>query len=273
MAVKQPIKWHGGKYYLADTIIKLMPPHKHYVEPYAGGLAVLFRKSGHGVSEAVNDINKSIANFYRVLRDKSKFEEFSRIVQLTPFHEEEFKESRIGDSSHMDVEMAVKFFIKCRQSRQGLGKSFATLSKSRTRRGMNEQVSSWLSSVDGLKDVHDRLRKVVIFSRDALRVIESEDSEHTLFYCDPPYLEETRSAFGQYEYEMIYEQHKELLSALGSISGRFILSGYKSPLYNSWAKENGYNRMDIKTVKHSSGLGLKSMATECLWYNYNRREQ
>ena len=34
----KPLKWHGGKHYLADRIIRLMPAHTHYVEPYAGGL-------------------------------------------------------------------------------------------------------------------------------------------------------------------------------------------------------------------------------------------
>ena len=37
----QPLKWWGGKHYLAKKIIELMPRHLHYVEPYAGGLAVL----------------------------------------------------------------------------------------------------------------------------------------------------------------------------------------------------------------------------------------
>ena len=40
----QPLKWHGGKYYLAPQIIDLMPPHLHYVEPYFGGGAVLLSR-------------------------------------------------------------------------------------------------------------------------------------------------------------------------------------------------------------------------------------
>ena len=39
-AVAQPLKWWGGKSHLASQIIDFMPPHLHYVEPYAGGLAV-----------------------------------------------------------------------------------------------------------------------------------------------------------------------------------------------------------------------------------------
>ena len=29
----QPLKWWGGKHYLAKQIIKLMPRHLHYVDP------------------------------------------------------------------------------------------------------------------------------------------------------------------------------------------------------------------------------------------------
>lgn len=32
--ITQPIKFHGGKHYLASKIVALMPPHIHYVEPY-----------------------------------------------------------------------------------------------------------------------------------------------------------------------------------------------------------------------------------------------
>ena len=63
-----PLKWHGGKQYLADKIISLMPPHIHYVEPYFGGGAVLFRKDGTGSSEVVNDLNKELSTFWKVLQ-------------------------------------------------------------------------------------------------------------------------------------------------------------------------------------------------------------
>lgn len=40
-ALTPPLKWHGGKHCLADKIVALMPPHTHYCEPFAGGLALL----------------------------------------------------------------------------------------------------------------------------------------------------------------------------------------------------------------------------------------
>ena len=42
--LRSPLKWHGGKSYLARRIIALMPPHKTYVEGFAGGLSILQRR-------------------------------------------------------------------------------------------------------------------------------------------------------------------------------------------------------------------------------------
>jgi DNA adenine methylase len=124
-----------------------MPPHRHYVEPFAGGLAVLLAKNFDGISEVVNDIDRELANFWSVLADPTPFAEFARIVQATPFSQALFQAAATLGESETPVQRVVKFFVRCRQSRQGLGRSFAALSKTRTRRNMNEQVSSWLTAV------------------------------------------------------------------------------------------------------------------------------
>ena len=85
MIVAPPLKYHGGKHYLAKRIVELMPPHLHYVEPFAGGLAVLLAKDPEGVSEVVNDIDGELTNFWRVLQDPDDFDRLQRPVQATPF--------------------------------------------------------------------------------------------------------------------------------------------------------------------------------------------
>ena len=74
----QPLKWYGGKWYLAEWIIALMVLHLHYVEPYAGGLAVLLRKRPEGVSEVINDLDGELTNIWRILKDSGFFEQFMR---------------------------------------------------------------------------------------------------------------------------------------------------------------------------------------------------
>lgn len=265
-----PIKWHGGKTYLAPRIIELFPDHTHYVEPYFGGGAVLFRKPQEwteGHSEVVNDLYGDLVNFWKVLQSRSLFPEFCRLANLIPLSQATWKEACQCQSDD-PIEKALAFFVRYRQSRQGLGKDFATMSRTRTRRGMNEQVSSWLSAVDGLQEAHERLQRVVITCDSAIRIIRQEDDLRTFFYCDPPYVAETRTAPKAYSFEMTQDDHAELLETLGQIKGTFLLSGYRSALYDTAAKKMGWNRVDIEIDNKASSQKTKPRKVECLWKNY-----
>ncbi len=265
-----PIKWHGGKHYLADRIIREFPPHTHYVETHFGAGAVLFRKpAGHieGHSEIVNDIDGDLTNFWRVLQSEEHFDAFFRRVEATPFSTVEWQDAVACDSPDA-VDRAIAFFIRYRQSRQGLGRDFATMSRTRTRRGMNEQASSWWSAVEGLPEAHQRLRRVVVMNLDATAVIRTQDGAETLFYCDPPYVSDTRVTTNSYRFEMAQTDHVELLAALGAIRGKFVLSGYQNPLYDQAAKRHGWRRVDITIDNKASSSKSKPIKIESLWMNF-----
>ncbi len=277
----KPLKWQGGKHYLAPWIIEQMPPHLHYVEPYFGGGSVLLARDPdrnwmgaeplpahqRGCSEVVNDRDGELMNFWTVLRDDELFHRLMRIVEATPVSQRMWEDAVAPADSQ--VERAVRFFIRARQSRQGLGSSFITLSRNRTRRGMQEQVSSWLSALEGLPDVHQRLRRVVILSNDACDVILQQDGDKTHFYCDPPYLGPERTSGGEYgEFEMTEQQHRELLETLAKITGTFQLSGYQSPLYDDFAARQGWRCAEYQIDNKASGATQKQIKTECLWMNY-----
>ena len=128
---------------------------------------------------------------------------------------------------------AVVFFIDCRQSRSGMMNTFTSVTRNRLRRRMNGNTSEWLSAVEGLPDVHRRLSRVLIEKMNALDLIAREDTPATLFYCDPPYLHETRTAPNAYAHEMSEAKHRELLATLAACK---YASGYPSTLYDSALK-------------------------------------
>lgn len=278
-----PLKWHGGKNYLAPGIVDLMPPHQHYAEPYFGGGAVLFARDPHrdwyegapdwtgaaaqrGCSEVVNDINGELTNFWRVLQRDVTYQKFVRVMQAMPFSETEWQEAIKDYELKTGLTRASKFFVRCRQSLSGRMDSFAPRSRSRTRGGINEQANAWLGAVEGLPAVHERLKSVLILNDDALSVIQKEDSPRTLHYLDPPYLHETRSSKDVYEFEMGDDDHRQLLELIQNATGKVMLSGYHSKLYDDMLAD--WNLKEFDKANHASGAKEKRRMVECLWMNY-----
>lgn len=267
-----PIPYHGGKSYLAPWIINHMAPHTRYVEPYFGGGSVLFHKPYEGISETVNDLDGRLMNFWRVLQDPDSFSQFTRRVQAVPLSKVEWLEAKEGMEQGSAVDRAVAFFIRIRQARGANldgGEEHYTTPTSRTRRGMNEQVSRWLSAVESLPEVHSRLKRVEVYCENALEVIKRLDGSNTLFYLDPPYLRQVRVVKDSYAHEATTAHHLALLKLLTTIKGKFLLSGYSSPLYSQYARRYGWQVREEEVAKHSSAKSSKPKAVECLWFNYH----
>ncbi len=279
-----PLKWHGGKRYLAEDIINRMPRHLHYVEPFAGGLAVLLRRDPadarlwleprgprSGVSEVVNDLDGQLVGFWKVLADSALFPQLVRRLDATPVSRQLWNEA--GDHVHGSdpVADAAAFFIRCRQSRSGMRNTFTPTTRNRTRRQMNALASEWLGAIEGLADVHARLRNVIVENRPAVDLIRAEDEPSTLFYCDPPYLDQTRTSPDVYAHEMSQADHQELLQTLLACKGKVILSGYANSLYDCLLA--GWTRHTIDIANHAAGGKEKRRMEEVLWMNYDPAEE
>ena len=268
----QPLKWHGGKYYLTKPIRDLMPKkYQHYVELFGGGLAVLWALNPVGVSEVVNDVNSNLMNFYRVLRSEKLFKKFLRRVKVTPFGRDSWEEARqklAEEPIERRVARAVWFFVLNRMSLAGRMTDFAGISKTRTRGGMNEQVSAWLGTVEGLPAIHERLRRVVVENKPATELMLDHDVEGCVQYCDPPYLASTRTAQNVYgEFEMTDKDHWEFLEVAKSVEhAKVLISGYPSELYDKSLK--GWNRRTFDRANSAAGGETKRRMTEVVWMNY-----
>lgn len=286
--ITQPLKWPGGKYYMAREIISLMPKHIHFCSPFLGGAAVELVRDpldlslsldGKGVSEVWNDIDGVLMNFWQVLANEDLFKQLHRRCSLTPFSRKMFDNSfeYISNYEKDDddyrgivpkVDLAFAFFVVARQSRSGMMKDFTSITRTRTRRGMNGNVSEWLGSIEGLPEVHERLSSVLLESMDALELIQREDTENTLFYCDPPYWPEAVSTTGLYKYGMNKEKHEDMIEVLMCCKGKIMLSGYKNDFYVRILEGNNWKRHDFHKPNQLSGSKIKDIRTECLWTNF-----
>ena len=261
--LRPPVKWHGGKHYLCNRIIERFPPHHTYVEPFGGAASVLLNKPPTPV-EVYNDLDSRITRLFEVLRNHG--DEFRRLLTLTPYSEVEFQ--RALQPADDPIEQARRDFVRWRMSLGGRGDSFS-FTLHRVRRSMADVVSGYLSTIDvQLPDIIDRLRPVQITCRPALEVIRAWDSPETLFYCDPPYVHETRHHGSRdvYGVEMTEAEHRQLAETLNQTRGNVVLSGYASPLYEDLYR--GWRTVEFDMANHAAGGKSKARKQEILWLNW-----
>lgn len=267
--IKPLFPWMGGKRRLADAILEIMPaPHKDksYIEPFAGGLAVLLARRPLGL-EVVNDLDGEIVNFYRTLQKKG--EELREYLQCMPYSRAEFtyqvKLSRDEINAMTDVQRAGRFFYIARSA---FGGDIGTRSPSwgYPKAGGNSARAMMNVVDDRLLIVRDRLRNVHIENDSAIAVIKRFDCETAAFYCDPPYLAETRRR-GEYSEEMTLEDHVQLLTLLKNVKGCVVVSGYPSELYSDMLAD--WQIVDFRVtcaINKNVDVGDEERArTERLW--------
>ena len=258
--------WYGGKYSHLNWLLPLLPYTNHYCEPFGGSAAVLLNRHPSPV-ETYNDLDGEIVNFFKTLRDDG--DNLVKNIALTPFSREEFQKAINKPSGELtDLERARRFYIRARQVRTGLAQKASNgrwancLNTSRS--GMAGAVSRWLGSIEDLDLIANRLLRVQIEHDDALKVISRYDSPRTLFYCDPPYVHESRGDSNAYGYEMSNEDHRKLSDKLHSVEGLVALSGYDNTLYDELYSDWHKNEAPEKKC-HST----KETRKEILWTNYD----
>lgn len=263
--LRPPVKWHGGKRYLAGRIIGHFPPHRIYLEPFGGAASVLLNKAPVEV-ETYNDLDLRISRLFRVLRDEG--ERFIRQVRLIPYSQVEFDRAASYPDGADDLQKAICDFVRWRQSFGGKGQSWS-FTTGRARGGMAGDVNAWWTAIDGLPAIIDRLRRVQIICQSAFDAIPRFDHTEGLIYCDPPYVHSTRADTNVYHAEMSDDEHRALASLLHRCQAKVVVSGYPSKLYDELYRS--WRRVEFEIANHASGGASKARETECLWMNFAAR--
>jgi DNA adenine methylase len=264
MLIRPPVKWHGGKRYLAKHIIRHFPAHRVYLEPFGGGASVLLNKTAAEV-EVYNDIDLRITRLFRVLREQG--DRFLEKVRLIPYSQVEFEDAATYSPGATELDMAICDFVRWRQSFGGKGESWS-YTTGRARGGMAGDVNAWWTAIEGLPLVIDRIRRVQILCQSAFDAIPRFDHVDGLIYCDPPYVHSTREQNSRniYHAEMSDDEHRRLGSLLRQCKAKVVVSGYPSLLYDELYK--GWRVETFNIANHSAGGKKKSRETECIWMSF-----
>jgi len=261
--IRPPVPYFGGKMTIGPRIATLLPRHRHYVEPYAGSLAVLLAKprSGH---ETVNDLDGDLMAFWRVLRERPQ--ELARACALTPHSRAELTAAHEPATDQLEV--ARRVWVELSQGRAGTRRRTGWRHYVKTAANPTTSMPDHLDAyIDRMYDAAERLAGVSLESMPALDLVAKYGADpDVLLYVDPPYLGSTRCrSWDGYHHEMRGDaEHRELASVLRACQSAVVLSGYPSALY-----EELYVGWDRHTIASGTGQGAGTWAnrTEVLWSN------
>lgn len=273
VAITPAFSWLGGKNRIRDRIVPYTVGAALYVEPFAGALNVLLARPNKGSHpargmEVVNDRDERIVNFYRVLQDDLLRDRLMQKLKYTPYARAEFARAlevlRSPDSGSVDRAWA--FFVTQNQGISGNGCNASNennwgVSKER------DTAARFRWHVQELDALAERLSGVIIENRDALQLLSTWDAPHAVFYCDPPYVPETRKMDhrSRYREEMSMEDHHALIGALLRLKGQAIVSGYRNDAVHGPLEAAGWQRIDTRVALYASVQDKTQTRTECLW--------
>lgn len=260
------VHWPGGKGRQLNDLLPLIPVTRIYVEPFGGGGVVLLNRP-HSEIEVYNDLDEQLVNLFTVLRDEDSYKAFRRIVALMPYSRVEFNRSLKFAECDDTVDRAVRFYTVLNQSISG--KRLATTGDWSRNRTINN-ADRWFARQEGLVAVHDRIRHVQVECRDAIDILRQWDTPDTTFYCDPPYVLETRGNNKYYAVEPGDEWHYDLIAVLAEIKGCVVLSGYDHPIYRQLSAIGWYTdtyRQDTTMDLAESAEGRVRRRVEVVYRN------
>jgi len=210
--MKGPIGYVGGKNRIAGKIINLFPPHKTYVEVFAGGAQVLFHKKPV-LLEVLNDLDGDVVTFFRVCQ--SHHEELIRSMKYFHVSREWFETLESQDPKLLtDIQRAARFFYLQKNAFGGLvvNRGFGYAVETHARLD-SERIPELI------EETHKRLARVQIENLPYQDILRRYDRPGTLFYLDPPYF-----GLKLYRYNFSENDFVELAGCLEKLRGKFVLS-------------------------------------------------
>lgn len=239
----------AGKKHLAPRLVKLIPPHKIYVEPFAGSGAVFFAKPP-SEKEVLGDADPEIASAYKALTRLTDAE----LAALK-------KKDWTGRKTLFRAMQEARPRSKLEKLYRFLYLSHFAYGKLRGKSYNPNAEGIAARTIDRIEKYRDRLRNVTVRSAHYADVVKEFDGKDTFFFLDPPYpghnVEVGEDRFDEAEFRKV----------LDGIKGKFLVTyGTRGELDTT-----GLHVRTIRTprtIRSMRGVGGPKTLPQLLIANY-----
>lgn len=249
------IPYFGGKHRLLKEIIGRIEEHTCYVEVFSGGAGVLFKKAPSAV-EILNDLDKELITFYRVIKHHP--EEFHRQFKFVLFSRDEFKRfQKVDPETLTDVQRAVRYYYLQRAAFGGkvVGQTFGTAATRPPRLNLFRLEET-------IADAWQRLAQVTIECLDFRDLIPRYDRPTSFFFLDPPYWN-----IPGYRHDFVEKDFWDLAEVLRGVKGRFLMTINDTPEVREIFKAFRIEEVEIKYSMSREAVSRSEVNTELIISN------
>lgn len=258
--MKTPVTYYGGKQQMAKHILPLIPEHNLYCEPFCGGAAIFFAKEKSNV-EVLNDTNRELINFYRVVQNE--FAALEKEIQISLHSRDLHRRAYvIYNNPDMFPELKRAWALWMLSVQGFAGKLDGTWGYDVKKNTTSKKIANKRNYFS--VDLAIKLQNVQLECADALYIMHARDRDDSFFYVDPPYY---NSNMGHYDGYSIND-YEELLQTLANLKGKFMLSSYPSPILTQYTKEYGWKTKSFDSKVSVNGKAKRKTKTEALTMNY-----
>ena len=274
--MKAPMVYHGGSSrYLPDinallNAARAERPFTSLIDAFVGSGSVPLSRTRemNGGVEIVNDLADVVVNFWTAIQ--TRWPELEALVEERFQHSYKwFELSRAIVRGEKEADAPEQAWALFACSGMSFGSTMGSRFNSSTR---ENRASTYAYKVDKFrKDYRDRIRHWSIHKMDAADfILKYGGDPDAMFFVDPPYL---GSAYGPHWPKFGEADFRNLLVALSKSSGRFLMTSFKHPLLDEFAKKFGWSRMEstepsrlsVGTYGHGNERKLQTQVFTVNW--------
>ena len=220
----------GGKSRLKKKLLKLIPQHSSYVEPFVGGGSMYWALEPTN-KDVINDIDKDLIKGYKLLKSCNT-DPKAYVIPNNTKQMQTFVDSKLYNRNE-DKLLKLLYMSTNTFGNIGKGKIYKNISGK--------------SKINSLADYKERMKKTTILNTDYKTVIKNYDSNTTFFFIDPPY------EHSDTLYENSNMNYNDLRDILINVKGYFMLT-----INDSKVIRDTFKMFTIKgiTVKSNGNAGI-----------------
>ncbi|RZI32575.1 DNA adenine methylase [Pseudomonas orientalis] len=234
----------------------LLPSHECYVEAFAGGAALYFKREQPAKVEVLNDLNGDLVNLYRVVQHH--LEEFIRQFKWALRSRQIFEWQKMAVPETLtDIQRAARFFY-LQQHAFGARATGQTFGTATTGRPIN-----LLRIEENLSEAWQRLSGTYVENLPWLKCAVKYDRPHTFHYMDPPYWQ-TAGYGGQFG----FEEYERMADFMRTCQGKVMVSINDPPDIRRVFEGGRMEEMDIRYSAANPRKGVAATIGELAIMNW-----